>query len=172
MKTTAWLVVALIAGAVCARAQTDSSADLKKSLEACKAVADSVESGASVDSALTQLRETKWIQSLQLLSAVADFALAAIDVGQRLVAAGRPAKAERFFREAEAPLGEVESAIKRDKHLPGIPSAQEVAAGGISLGEMQARLLAKIEELTLHFVRMEKENQALRRRVQALETAR
>jgi hypothetical protein len=60
-----------------------------------------------------------------------------------------------------ASLSEVEGAIKRDGHLPGIPSAAEVAAGGVSLGDMQARLLAKIEELTLHQIALEKRLAAL-----------
>jgi hypothetical protein len=55
-----------------------------------------------------------------------------------------------------APLSEVAAHIKARKHLPGIPSAAEVAAGGVSLGDMQARLLAKIEELTLHQIALEK----------------
>jgi len=69
-----------------------------------------------------------------------------------------------------APLSEVEQHIKESKHLPGIPSAAEVAAHGVSMGEMQSKLLSKVEELTLHLIRMEKENAALRDRVQALET--
>jgi hypothetical protein len=51
---------------------------------------------------------------------------------------------------ALAPLAEVEAHIKEHKHLPGIPSATQVAEQGVSVGDMQARLLAKIEELTLH----------------------
>jgi hypothetical protein len=56
-----------------------------------------------------------------------------------------------------APLAEVEVHIREKKHLPGIPTAQEVSERGVSLGEMQARLLAKIEELTLHQIAQEKE---------------
>lgn len=70
-----------------------------------------------------------------------------------------------------APLAEVEQHIRAEKHLPGIPSAAEVAAHGVSMGDMQAKLLSKVEELTLHLIRMEKENAALRERVQVLETA-
>jgi hypothetical protein len=55
-----------------------------------------------------------------------------------------------------ASLSEVEGAIRRDGHLPGIPSAQEVAEHGVSMGEMQSKLLAKIEELTLHQIAQEK----------------
>ena len=55
------------------------------------------------------------------------------------------------------PLSEVESRIKAEGHLPGIPSAKEVNAAGISVGDMQARLLAKVEELTLHLIQQEKQ---------------
>lgn len=44
-----------------------------------------------------------------------------------------------------APLTEVAGYIKEHHHLPGIPSAPEVEEKGVSLGEMQAKLLAKIE---------------------------
>ncbi|MES2134177.1 MAG: TMF family protein, partial [Bacteroidota bacterium] len=54
-------------------------------------------------------------------------------------------------------LPEVESYIKANKHLPGIPSAEEVVANGVDLAEMDARLLQKIEELTLHIISLEKE---------------
>lgn len=49
-------------------------------------------------------------------------------------------------------LPETESFIKANKHLPDIPSEQEVKENGVNLGEMQAKLLAKIEELTLHLI--------------------
>jgi len=72
-----------------------------------------------------------------------------------------------------APLSEVESSIKADRHLPGIPSAQDVAEHGVSMGEMQAKLLAKIEELTLHAIAQGKalaaQNQEFSARLQRLE---
>jgi hypothetical protein len=55
-----------------------------------------------------------------------------------------------------APLSEVEAHIKTAKHLPGIPSAAEVAEHGVSMGDMQAKLLSKVEELTLHLIAQEK----------------
>jgi hypothetical protein len=64
-----------------------------------------------------------------------------------------------------APLAEVEKHIKSARHLPGIPSAKEVAAQGISVGEMQAKLLAKIEELTLHVIEQQKRLEAQERRI-------
>jgi len=36
------------------------------------------------------------------------------------------------------PLDELERNIKKNGHLPDIPSAEEVKKNGVSLGEMQA----------------------------------
>jgi|GEM_PF-727242 len=55
-------------------------------------------------------------------------------------------------------LQETEAHIKENGHLPGIPSAAEVKLKGIDLGEMNAKLLEKIEELTLHLIETEKNN--------------
>lgn len=51
-------------------------------------------------------------------------------------------------------LDQVEQHIKQNKHLPGIPTAQEVSENGVPLGEMQAKLLQKIEELTLYVIEL------------------
>lgn len=67
------------------------------------------------------------------------------------------------------PLNEVEIFIQTHKHLPDIPSAEEVSENGVALGDMQALLLQKIEELTLYMIEMDKENQALKARVAELE---
>ncbi|NKI27094.1 hypothetical protein HCG49_11015 [Arenibacter sp. 6A1] len=54
-------------------------------------------------------------------------------------------------------LEEVEKHILENGHLENIPSAKEVAeSGGILLGEMNAKLLQKIEELTLYSIQQEK----------------
>ncbi len=55
------------------------------------------------------------------------------------------------------PLREVEAYIDENKHLPGIPSAAEVAEQGINVGEMNAKLLEKIEELTLYLIDQNKQ---------------
>ena len=65
-------------------------------------------------------------------------------------------------------LEETEQQIKTLGHLPGVPSAQEVGTDGIQIGEMNAILLEKIEELTLHMIDMNKEVKALRKENQAL----
>jgi hypothetical protein len=49
-------------------------------------------------------------------------------------------------------LAEVEAYIKDHKHLPGIPSEREVKENGVALGEMNRKLLEKVEELTLHLI--------------------
>ena len=53
-------------------------------------------------------------------------------------------------------LIEVENHIKEKGHLKDIPSAEEVAKNGILLGEMDSKLLQKIEELTLYTIAQEK----------------
>ncbi|MDD7886047.1 hypothetical protein [Flavivirga sp. 57AJ16] len=53
-------------------------------------------------------------------------------------------------------LKEVEQHIKEKGHLKDIPSAEEVAKNGVFLGEMDAKLLQKIEELTLYTIAQEK----------------
>jgi len=67
------------------------------------------------------------------------------------------------------PLSEVEQYLKANKHLPEIPSAPEVGKNGVSVGEMQAKLLQKIEELTLYVIALQKENECLHQRVSRLE---
>ena len=53
-------------------------------------------------------------------------------------------------------LKEVENHIQQKGHLKDIPSAKEVKENGIFLGEMDAKLLQKIEELTLYTIAQEK----------------
>jgi hypothetical protein len=60
------------------------------------------------------------------------------------------------------PLAHVESFIKLHGHLPNMPSAEEVKLNGVDLGEMQAKLLEKIEELTLYVLELKKENDKLK----------
>lgn len=62
-------------------------------------------------------------------------------------------------------LIEVESFIKVNKHLPEIPSAKEVEANGVDLGEINMLLLKKVEELTLYIINQQKEIDALKKLV-------
>jgi len=67
------------------------------------------------------------------------------------------------------PLHEVAAYIEENHHLPDIPSEAEVQDKGVSLGELQVKLLAKIEELTLHMIQQDEENRQLRERIANLE---
>jgi hypothetical protein len=60
-----------------------------------------------------------------------------------------------------ANLDTLEKNIQNDKHLPGIPSAAEVANNGVSVGEMNKLLLAKVEELTLYVIQLNKKVEEL-----------
>ena len=57
-------------------------------------------------------------------------------------------------------LKEVEEFIKKNKHLPDVPSASEVVCNGLDLGDNQAILLRKIEELTLYAIEQNKKIEA------------
>lgn len=61
-------------------------------------------------------------------------------------------------------LSDLEQTLRREGHLPGMPSAAEVAVSGIGIGDMQTRLLEKIEELTLYTIAQGKEIDVLRSR--------
>lgn len=61
-------------------------------------------------------------------------------------------------------LYELEQYINTNRHLPEVPSAEEVSASGIDLGEMNALLLQKVEELTLHIIELQKQIDELKAR--------
>ena len=60
-------------------------------------------------------------------------------------------------------LKEVQQFIDEHGHLPNIPSAAEMERNGVSLKEMNLKLLEKIEELTLYILEQEKEIEDLRK---------
>lgn len=59
------------------------------------------------------------------------------------------------------PLAEVHDYIIKNGHLPNIPSAKEMEENGIELGEMNMKLLEKIEELTLYIFQSQKDQEWL-----------
>ncbi len=65
-------------------------------------------------------------------------------------------------------LRNVERFIIQNKHLPNVPSAQEVSEKGIDFAEMQATMLRKVEELTLYVIKQDKEIKALRNQMKQL----
>lgn len=67
-------------------------------------------------------------------------------------------------------LQEVENHIKERGHLKDIPSAKEVKENGIFLGEMDSKLLQKIEELTLYTIQQEKKIKEQANKIENLES--
>jgi hypothetical protein len=72
-------------------------------------------------------------------------------IGAREVVVTSSSWADHVFRSGYrlSPLSEVNAYIQANHHLPDIPTEAEVKERGVSVAEMQAKLLAKIEELTL-----------------------
>lgn len=59
-------------------------------------------------------------------------------------------------------LPQLEQYIQKNHHLPEMPSQARIANEGVELGETSKLLLKKIEELTLHLIKMDKENKQLK----------
>ncbi len=75
-----------------------------------------------------------------------------------------------FYDDYQLPtLKEVENHINEKGHLKDIPSAKEVEENGIFLGEMDAKLLQKIEELTLYTIAQDKEIKELKKQNSKIE---
>lgn len=66
------------------------------------------------------------------------------------------------------PLPELEQYLIKHKHLPDIPSAAEIKEDGMSMAEMEALLVKKVEELTLYVIQLNKENAELNKKVEEL----
>jgi hypothetical protein len=67
-----------------------------------------------------------------------------------------------FHKNYQLPtLVDVEKYVAANQHLEGIPSAAEVEKDGIDVGEMNKKLLAKVEELTLYLIEQNKKIAAL-----------
>lgn len=66
-------------------------------------------------------------------------------------------------------LRDTEAFIRANKHLPEVPSAEEVGESGINLKEMNLILLKKVEELTLHLIELKKENEIQDAQIKSLQ---
>lgn len=71
-----------------------------------------------------------------------------------------------------ASLDEVRNFIELHHHLPNIPSAAEVESNGIVVGDMQKRLMEKIEELTLYILDLEALSKSMQSEIASLKAAR
>ena len=66
------------------------------------------------------------------------------------------------------PLKNLETFLQKEKHLPGVPSAEQMAEKGMNLKQMNLLLLEKVEELTLYTLEQQKELEALKMVVEKL----
>lgn len=67
------------------------------------------------------------------------------------------------------PLNEVEKYIEEKGHLPNVPSAEKMTQTGINVAKMDAKLLEKIEELTLYMIEQNKRLEAQEKQIERLE---
>lgn len=65
-------------------------------------------------------------------------------------------------------LPELEKYVNKNKHLPNIPSAEEVVKEGMDVGQMTAKLLEKVEEMSLYIIDQNKKIEALQKEVESL----
>lgn len=65
-------------------------------------------------------------------------------------------------------LDEVEKFIQQHKHLPNIPSAKEVEEKGLHLGDIQKKMMEKIEELTLYMIEAGKQIDRMQKEIDGL----
>ena len=66
-------------------------------------------------------------------------------------------------------LHDLEQYIQQHNRLPKMPSEKEVLENGLGLGKLSIILTEKIEEITLHLIQLNKENEALRKKVEQLD---
>ncbi len=68
-----------------------------------------------------------------------------------------------------ASLDEVEHYISENKHLPGVPSARQIATRGLDVGKTEKILMTKIEELTLYMLELKKQNELMAGKISELQ---
>ena len=106
--------------------------------------------------------------------ASADLSVTDLRVAGSLKTAPTEPWADYVFEPGYKPMAlkEIEAFAKANGHLPEVPSAAEVQKDGIDLARMNAILLKKIEELTLHAIEQEKKMEALQAEVREMKTSR
>lgn len=68
------------------------------------------------------------------------------------------------------PLDELKESIEVNKHLPNIPSASAMETDGLLVGDMQKKMMEKIEELTLYVIKLDEANRKLQEEVEKLKS--
>lgn len=69
------------------------------------------------------------------------------------------------------PIEEMKAFIKSNGHLPGLPTAEQVAANGFDLGQTSLKTLEKVEELALYVIQLKEENDGLRAEIDQIKNA-
>jgi hypothetical protein len=126
----------------------------------------------------TRASNGAWIRSMQILqngrvnigdqlpTTQTDYKLAVQGklVTQSLYVTNPNTWADFVFEPSYEPMAlpTLESYLKKNKHLPYIPSAKEIEANGYNVADMDAKLLQTIEELTLHLIELKKEVEQLK----------
>lgn len=156
----------------------DSKQDINTAVLASALADNAYLSGAKIDDFIIR---HKLDESRILLGVGADNPLPGIEVSAKAVRVNLPLQVKSTEPWADyvfepgyktMPLKEIEAFAKANGHLPEVPSAAEVQKDGIDLAKMNAILLKKIEELTLHAVEQEKRMEALQSEVREMKTNR
>ena len=66
------------------------------------------------------------------------------------------------------PLKELEQYILKNKHLPEVPTQNEISKDGMDVYEMNAILLKKVEELTLYVIEQQKQIEQLENKIKSI----
>jgi hypothetical protein len=69
------------------------------------------------------------------------------------------------------PIEEVAAFIKKNRHLPGVPSAEEITKEGLDVATMDAKLLEKIEEMMLYIIDLKQEVEQLKKQNSSLKSS-
>lgn len=69
------------------------------------------------------------------------------------------------------PISELKEFIEREGHLPGMPTAADIAENGHDLGLVSMKTLEKVEELALYVIQLRQENEGLRQELDTLKAA-
>ena len=65
-------------------------------------------------------------------------------------------------------FSELRKFIAQNNHLPNIPSAKQIESAGLEIGNMQTRMMEKIEELTLYILQLEEKSSKLEKEISTL----
>ncbi len=122
--------------------------------------------------AFTHYNGTNWLDNMRLDKDGNLYVFGAVNTSRAIVDVQDPNTWPDYVFEDDyqlMPLRQLDAFIQENGHLPGVPTRDEVMQRGLDLGEVSARLLEKVEELTLHMIALQKENAELAAKVAKLQ---